>query len=71
MLNPLQTNSEPFGQKNETGENSKEPIKKCYFLKQKYFIIIDYLKINKVGSGDGDLNFWQKLTVGGCIILPP
>lgn len=27
------------------GESSREPLMKGYFLKQKYFIIIDHVKI--------------------------
>lgn len=38
------------------GESSREPLMKGYFLKQKYFIIIDHVKIEKVGSREGDLN---------------
>jgi hypothetical protein len=58
MLNPLQINSGPSGQKNETGmgESNKEALMKGYSLNKNYFIIIDHMKIEKVGSCEGDLN---------------
>ena len=34
----------------------KEPLMKIYFLKEEYFMIFDHVKIEKVGSCEGDLN---------------
>ena len=56
---------------NKTDTNNKAPIKKCHFLDEKYFIVIDKSVIDTLGLVDDNIYFRQEVTEDGILLLRP
>jgi hypothetical protein len=56
---------------NKTDTSNNASIKKCHFLDEKYFIVIDKSVIDTLGLLDDNIYFRQEVTEDGILLLRP